>query len=276
MTTNGSQVRFVRNSRLKDIELRFSQYRERAFDKHSHRTYSIGIVGGGKTAFFHHGITETIQSGDIALINPNEVHACNPVEGHALTYYMLYIQPDFIRDIAAELSESQGKPPHFPIPVVQDAPLHKKLIALCQLIETGQDDLEAETMLYETLLEVIQKYGDFISPLPARVSKSGASIAAAQQFLMEHLFDKITLEELASHSGLSPYHFLREFRKQYGMPPHSYQLQQRINEAKRLLAKGTSIADTAMQVGFADQSHFTRKFKALVGTTPRQYQDVKE
>ena len=269
------KVRFTRSSRLKDIELRFSQYREHAFDKHSHRTYSIGIVRGGQTAFFHHGITEIIQSGDIALINPNEVHACNPVEGHALTYYMLYIQPDLVHDIAVELTESQSQPPHFPAPIVQDAPLHGSLVELCQLIEAGQDDLEAETMLYETLLEVLQKYADFDTPLPAQTAKSSENIADAQQFLIDNLFEKISLEELADRSGLSPYHFLREFRKQYGIPPHTYQLQQRINEAKRLLANGTPIAEAAAQVGFADQSHFTRKFKVLVGTTPRQYQDAK-
>ncbi len=134
MTSNDPQVRFTRSSRLKDIELRFSQYREHAFNKHFHRTYSIGVVNGGQTAYFHHGITEIIQRGDIALINANEVHACNPVEGHALTYYMLYIQPDLVRDIAVELTESQGKPPHFPTPVVQDPPLHTKLVDLCQLI----------------------------------------------------------------------------------------------------------------------------------------------
>jgi len=275
-STQNPNVRFTRSSRLKDIELRFSQYREHAFDKHSHRTYSIGVVNGGQTDFFHHSITETIQRGDIALINTNEVHACNPVEGHALTYYMLYIQPNLMCDIAAELTESQSQPPHFPTPIVQDAPMHSKLVELCQVIETGQDDLEAEIMLYETLLEVIRKYAAFDTPLPAQTTKSSENIAAAHQYLMDHLFEKISLEELGAHSGLSPYHFLREFRKHYGMPPHTYQLQQRINEAKRLLANGTSIADTAAQVGFADQSHFTRKFKTLVGTTPRQYQDAKE
>lgn len=276
MKFNDPQVRFTRSSRLKDVELRFSQYREHAFDKHSHRTYSIGIVRGGQTAFFHHGITEIIQSGDIALIHPNEVHACNPVEGHALTYYMLYIQPGFVQDIADEVTEVQGKLPHFPTPIVQDPSLHSRLVELCRLIEYGQDDLEAETLLYETLLDVIQNYADPLPPLAEQDTKSSENIAAAQLFLMDNLFEKISLEELADHSGLSPYHFLREFRKQYGMPPHTYQLQQRINEAKRLLANGTPIADAALQVGFADQNHFTRKFKTLVGTTPRQYQDAKE
>jgi AraC-like DNA-binding protein len=82
----------------------------------------------------------------------------------------------------------------------------------------------------------------------------------------------VSLQELASHAGLSPFHFLREFRKRYGSPPHTYQLQQRVNVAKRLLANGKPIADVATEVGFADQSHFTRKFKSFVGATPRQYQ----
>ena len=89
---------------------------------------------------------------------------------------------------------------------------------------------------------------------------------------MEHLAENIALQHLASEAGLSAYHLLRAFRERYGLPPHAFQLQQRINVAKRMLAEGTPIAETAFELGFADQSHFTKQFKTFVGATPRQYQ----
>jgi AraC-like DNA-binding protein len=56
------------------------------------------------------------------------------------------------------------------------------------------------------------------------------------------------------------------------MPPHTYRLQQRIHLAKRMLADGIPIVQAALDTGFTDQSHFTRRFKTFVGTTPLQYQ----
>lgn len=84
--------------------------------------------------------------------------------------------------------------------------------------------------------------------------------------------ENIALQHLAAVAGLSAYHLLRTFRERYGLPPHAFQLQQRINVAKRMLAEGFSIAEVAFELGFTDQSHFTKKFKAFVGATPRQYQ----
>lgn len=58
----------------------------------------------------------------------------------------------------------------------------------------------------------------------------------------------------------------------YGQTPHAYQIDQRINRAKQLLKRGEPIADVALQLGFADQSHFQRQFKQRLATTPRHYQ----
>ena len=264
-------VKFVRNARLKQLELRFSHYRRRVFDKHTHDTYSIGVVMAGQTAFFCRGRTEVIRQGEVALINPGEVHACNPQSGSALTYYMLYIEPDFINDISSAMSEQNGRA-DFITPIVRDDRVYRRLTRMGRSLEKAQDDLEIETLIYETLVDVIQKYGNVETPQPISRPDVDSLIATGRAYLMDHLFQNVSLDELAAHSSLSPFHFLREFRKRYGLPPHSYQLQHRINIAKRLLAKGKPIAHVATDVGFADQSHFTRKFKAYVGTTPRRYQ----
>ena len=58
-----------------------------------------------------------------------------------------------------------------------------------------------------------------------------------------------------------------------GVTPHQYVMRERVGEAKRLLAKGhMSVAEVALTVGFASQSHFTDLFRRAVGTTPKRYQ----
>jgi len=58
------------------------------------------------------------------------------------------------------------------------------------------------------------------------------------------------------------------------LAPHAYQINLRINQARELLRAGQALADVAFALGFCDQSHFHRSFKAYTGITPKQYQNV--
>jgi AraC-like DNA-binding protein len=90
--------------------------------------------------------------------------------------------------------------------------------------------------------------------------------------LLEERFDQpVTLEELHSEVGLSKFHLLRLFRDQLGAPPHAYQLQVRISHARVMLREGATAAEVALRCGFADQAHFTRCFKRMVGYSPAAF-----
>ena len=80
-----------------------------------------------------------------------------------------------------------------------------------------------------------------------------------------------TLAELAHLSGMSRYQIIRAVRAATGMTPHAYQLNARINQARQWLQSGRDMADIAYRLGFADQSHFQRVFKAHTGVTPGCY-----
>jgi AraC-like DNA-binding protein len=64
---------------------------------------------------------------------------------------------------------------------------------------------------------------------------------------------------------------MRTFRRDVGLSPHAYLTQIRVEAAKKLLSEGASIVDVASDIGFTDQSHFTRHFKRITGVTPGQY-----
>ncbi|MGL6260322.1 helix-turn-helix transcriptional regulator [Vibrio sp. WXL103] len=90
---------------------------------------------------------------------------------------------------------------------------------------------------------------------------------------IEHNIDQhIAIDDLAELLGCSKFYFLREFKKLLGVTPYQYLLTKRLTKAKAMLATPkANIAMTAMQLGFNDQSHFTRAFKAQFGLTPGQY-----
>jgi AraC family transcriptional regulator len=94
--------------------------------------------------------------------------------------------------------------------------------------------------------------------------------------IIEHLgrttHDFPDLPALAKQSGLSRFHFIRVFKTETGMTPARYVEQCRIEQAKALIeAAEISLADIADRLGFSDQSHLTRRFKAIVGNTPAAY-----
>lgn len=110
-------------------------------------------------------------------------------------------------------------------------------------------------------------------PLPANV-KGGLSITCTrlvQQFLNDNFSRKLSIAEMAAVCRLSPYHFVRAFSKTFGVSPHQYVLNLRLDFAGKLLAqRRMSITDIADRSGFSSQSHLTSTMKKHRNATPQQ------
>lgn len=92
------------------------------------------------------------------------------------------------------------------------------------------------------------------------------------EFLEERLTEDIGLGELAQLVGLSQSQFARAFKVSTGLPPYQWRLRNRVNRAQEMLLNGSnSLADIAIQNGFADQSHFTKTFRRVTGATPANW-----
>lgn len=90
-----------------------------------------------------------------------------------------------------------------------------------------------------------------------------------EEFVESNVASEFAVDDLARLAGLSPYHFAREFKRSTGHAPHQFVIRRRVESAKRLLADARrSIADVALDCGFADQAHLARTFKQVVGLTP--------
>ncbi len=119
------------------------------------------------------------------------------------------------------------------------------------------------------LVDALQRLHGPMRATPPRGGLSPRHLRRASDFIMEHLAEDICLDDLAGLTGLSCKHFVRAFKCSTGLPPHQYLIARRIEAAKRHLADGkASLADIALQCGFADQSHFTAAFRKAVGVPP--------
>ncbi|MDE7299109.1 MAG: AraC family transcriptional regulator [Lachnospiraceae bacterium] len=97
----------------------------------------------------------------------------------------------------------------------------------------------------------------------------------AAAFIREHFAEDIPVEALAKRAGLSPYHFIRVFKRETGFTPHQYLVDTRIAAAKYLLKNSPlSAKSICFQTGFSCESVFCSAFKKHEGVTPAEYRST--
>jgi AraC-like DNA-binding protein len=99
----------------------------------------------------------------------------------------------------------------------------------------------------------------------------GGVTAFVRDYLEAHYAEAVSLEQLAGLVQRHPRHLIEAFRRAYGVPPHTYLLQRRVREAKRLLLSEQAPLAVALSLGFYDQAHFAGTFKRFTGVTPGQF-----
>jgi transcriptional regulator GlxA family with amidase domain len=98
------------------------------------------------------------------------------------------------------------------------------------------------------------------------------SIQAVREFMDRHLHKPLTVPQLASRAGLSTAHFIRAFRAEFGVTPHRYLRERRLDRARELLATSAiPITDVCDRVGFLSLGTFSHLFKKVTGESPSEY-----
>jgi AraC-like DNA-binding protein len=96
-------------------------------------------------------------------------------------------------------------------------------------------------------------------------------VSIVRDYLHAMAETQVGIADLARTAGVSGTQVIRSFSAGTGMPPHSYLVSLRVERAKVLLRSGRSPAETALKVGFSDQSQLTRHFKRVTGVTPGRF-----
>jgi AraC-like DNA-binding protein len=101
---------------------------------------------------------------------------------------------------------------------------------------------------------------------------AGDSFRRVRAYIDAHLGSRLDVNVLARIVGLSASHFSRAFQRAAGVPPHRYVMQCRVIRARELLATTRlSLTEIALASGFADHSHFSRRFHEFMGVAPRDF-----
>lgn len=258
---------FFRHSGLPQMELRSTGHSTQGYKAHSHTEFSVGCLTAGTTCLTYGGQERIVQKGDLVMIEPDRVHACNPIDGGSRAYHMLYINAQWCRE---KLSLLYGKTvTHFCCDqvVIQSSAASSLFMMLVDTLKGGKVK-ESAHLLDQLAITLLLQY---CSPILVSFRKSELSVQVKHK-LMADLSQPPSLGDLAEEFGCARETVIRTFKESYGITPKSFVSNARIEKAKLLLRSGFSIVDVASDMGFADQSQFHRAFVNYTASTPRQYQ----
>ena len=275
MKANPPRTRIWRSQYLQSIELVHSAYKSYSLPRHFHEELELNIRQGDGWQFNYRGAMHSVPSNTLVVTQPGEAHHADCMSAQDCTFRGLRIGTDLLQQVAIEVAGRKTELPFFPTPLVHDRDLNRQIVQVHQALEQSTSQLEQQTLVLDLLAQLILRCAEY-PPCLAKLGEERQPVDRVRAYLEDHYNQEISLEQLAQIANLSSFHLNRSFRKTFRMPPHAYQIQVRILQAKKLLRKEWSIEKVALETGFASQSHFGSHFKRLECVTPRQYiQDSK-
>jgi AraC-like DNA-binding protein/mannose-6-phosphate isomerase-like protein (cupin superfamily) len=249
---------------------------------HHHDFYECYLFISGDVTYQIEGKIYYLKPGDIILINSKELHQAI-INNKDIVYerIVLWMSKSFLKklsDSKTDLTlcfESKGKKNV----LRTDFETQKNIrLVLNKIISLQQSKGFGYELLYTAYITELMVYINNIAvmkdvDLNVDIEKSNL-IDGIIDYIINHLEEDITVDELAEYCYLSKFHLLREFKKHTGTTIHRYIVQKKLILAKELILNQMSIMDVYKKCGFGDYSNFFRAFKNEYGVTPKQFYEI--
>lgn len=247
------------------VTVRYSLFNHKSFGMHMHDSLSIGLILDGSALVAIDTKNYCVEKETVVVINPRQLHACNPSADHPWSYYMFYVEESWCRKKIEDICGIKNSEFEITRSVFKDERVSKILKNLYSALQFDCSKMNIEERIYQ-LLELLLADTSHV-----KVKDANHYVQRSIAFMEEHVEDQLSLEDTAEAVSLSPYHFLRLFKKSTGISPHKYMTNLKVSRARRCLQSGLNAVDIAYSLGFYDQSHFIRIFKNCTGLTPGAY-----
>jgi len=179
----------------------------------------------------------------------------------------LYLDPAIL--------QNDGEPDHAPRILIEDSVVWETAAKLKNAIENGQTKRTLYLSALSSVLALELSRSDHDAARDTSLNRGGLASwqeRAVVGYIEEHLSEQINLGTLAQLTRLSPHHFCRAFKRSFGVPPHQYHVQRRIEQAKLLLAdRAISVTEIGLTLGYSQTSSFSVAFRKMTGWTPSEY-----
>lgn len=241
-------------------EVFHASFTEHAYPSHTHDTWTLLIVDDGVVRFDLHRHEHGAMPSLVTLLPPHVPHDGRNATPSGFRKRVLYLDAAvFDPSLVGRAVDEPGVP---------DATLRDRISRLHASLSVPGETLQAESRL--ALVE--DRLRQHLSGRPAGADVRDRGLADGLRALLDASVPSgLSLADAAASLGASVPYLVRAFTREYGLPPHRYLTGRRLDRARRLLLDGMPPAAVATEAGFYDQSHLTRHFLRLLGTTPSRY-----
>lgn len=263
---------FWRNPGLPYLELRLVEDgRQVTYAPHSHQQWSVGAILAGQSEFLCADRLHYVEQGALVVMNPDQVHACNPRQGSPWAYYMMHLDKDWLADILQQAGvRTSALWRDTKVDTLCETALFDGFVVLAELLMSAQyssaeKEQKLKAYLTRLFLQLDQQNQNSEELLPANPLYQVAA------YLSKHCEEDRAIESISAEFGYSAGYLVRAFKRHFNMTPHAYRLNRRVQLGQQALKQGEAISAVAQTTGFSDQAHFQRVFKQRVAATPDQY-----
>ncbi|HMF39645.1 MAG TPA: AraC family transcriptional regulator [Polyangia bacterium] len=234
---------------------------------HAHAQVQLTLYAGGPRRF---DIARQSFTGDTCtsvIIQSGEPHGSVAVADEETALRTFYIDEKMMEEAAASIWH-RGGTVAFRDPRLMDPSTVARLHAAHRSLQEG--GLEGEVAFCAALEQLVARHA---APTGARrnLARNDSRMEQVRDLLVQRVAENVRLDDLAQVADLSRFHLIRLFRQRYGVTPFAFQRNLRVERVRDALRYGESLAEAAADLGFADQSHLGRAFRAVMGATPGQY-----
>ena len=265
------RVSFKRLLDHRGIETLAAHYVSKKFKPHFHPEYLIGVITGGVHEVWCRGERHTVRAGTVMTMRPGDVHHGNAAIEDGWVQRMFYVSEEAMAGILSDRKHGMRDGlPDFSVVGHFDLRLAGRLEHLHDVVHASRLSLSRDTALID-LADVVGVLSAGAASSQAKDRSDNRRAARLVDYLHAHVEADVRLETLSSIVSLGRRQMIDLFKKHTGMPPHAYHIGLKVRKVQDLLRNGSSLAAAAAEAGFADQSHMSRHFAAIVGTTPAAY-----
>lgn len=245
-------------------EVLHARFTRHAYPVHTHDTWTLMVVHDGAVRYDLDRHPRDTARDLVTLLPPGVPHDGRAMTDAGFRKRVVYLEPHLL-----DVGRAGAAVDH---PGVVDGDLRAQVDLLHRALADPAETFEAEDRLASVTAALDRRLGGPRAGSPTGAALVDTGVAARLRDLLdEHLVTAPRLADAAARLGTSPTHLVRSFSRAYGIAPHRYLTGRRLDRARRLLLAGVPAAEVATLVGFHDQSHLTRHFRRLLGTTPGAY-----
>lgn len=260
----------MRRDQETGIESVHAHFQGHAYDPHDHDEMLVGITQQGVQQFSCNRSLHVSTPGRAILIEPGAVHDGHAPEKEGFTYAMLYLPQPYVSGVTERLGlgDASALQAAFHSTLTDDVHLIGAIQQAFAAVHQNEGRLARDQSL-DQLLGTLSRHLYLKAPSLRR--DSPLELQRARDFLHAQMAHDVSLEELATYSGVDRFRLTRQFKKAFGQSPHAYLVRLRLRAARAMLARGMAPVEVAAEVGFADQSHLGVWFRRAFRMTPAAY-----